>query len=196
MYTSRAQINPLSRGLKFVPTPVTNESHIRAQLPNDFKAFARQMRLQYIFYGQDKEPHSFHVKSNWEPPVQPSVTLESHLEEVKTELAEVKISKPKNNLPINERQALKELKQNNNIIVKKADKGTTTVIMNKQDKIREGQNLFDEKDNYKPLTLPMALETSQKAKELINALHHGDHIDDMTKKWLSLPPSTNYGLKQ
>ena len=61
------------------------------------------MRLQYIFYGQDKEPHSFHVKSNWEPPVQPSVTLESYLEEVKTELAEVKISKPKNNLHINER---------------------------------------------------------------------------------------------
>ena len=35
----------------------------------------------------------------------------------------------------------------------------------------------------------MALETSQKAKEIINALHHGDHIDDMTKKWLSLTPN-------
>ena len=34
----------------------------------------------------------------------------------------------------------------------------------------------------------MALETSQKAKELINALHHRDHIDDMTKKWLYLTP--------
>ena len=67
------------------------------------------MRLQYISYGQDKEPHSFHVKSNWEPQVQLSVILESHLEEVKTELAAVKISKPKNNLPINERQALKEI---------------------------------------------------------------------------------------
>ena len=53
------------------------------------------MRLEYIFYGYDKEPHSFHVKSNWERPVQPSVTRESYLEEVKT-------SKPKNNLPINE----------------------------------------------------------------------------------------------
>ena len=50
------------------------------------------MRLQYIFHGQDKEPHPFHVKSNWEPPIQPSFTLESYLEEVKTELAEVKIS--------------------------------------------------------------------------------------------------------
>ena len=32
------------------------------------------------------------------------------------------------------------------------------------------------------LTLPMALEISQKAKELINALHHRHQIDDMTKK--------------
>ena len=84
---------------------------------------------------------------------------------------------------------LKELKQNNNIIVKKADKGTTTVIMNKHDKIRKGQILLDEKENCKPLSSPMALETSQKAKEIINALHHGDHIDDMTKKWLSLTPN-------
>ena len=106
---TQAQMSLLSRGLKFIPTPVTNESHIRTQLINDFKAFARRMRLQYVFYGQEKEPHSFHVKSNWEPPVQSSVTLESYLEEVKTELAAVKLSKPKNNLPINERQALKEL---------------------------------------------------------------------------------------
>ena len=103
---TQAQRNLLSRWLKFIPTPVTNESHIRTQLLNDFKAFARRMRLQSISYRQDKGPHSFHVKSNWEPPVQLSVTLESDLEEVKTEPAEVKISKPKNNLPINERQAL------------------------------------------------------------------------------------------
>ena len=35
------QINLLSRGLKFIPTPVTNESHITSQLLNDFKTFAR-----------------------------------------------------------------------------------------------------------------------------------------------------------
>ena len=72
---TQAQISLLSRGLKLIPTPATNESHIRAQLLNDFKAFARRMRLQYIFYDQEKEPHSFHMKSNWKPPVQPSVTL-------------------------------------------------------------------------------------------------------------------------
>ena len=186
---TRDQINLLSRGLKFIPTPVTNVSHIRQQLLNDFKAFARRMRLQYMFHGQSKEPHPFHVKSNWEPPTQPSVALETYLEEVKTQLAEVKIFKPKNNLPYRERQAIKELEQNTNINIKKADKGTTTVIMNKEDKIREGQVLLDKRENYESLALPMVTETSQRVKELIKALYHGNHIDEMTEKWLSLTPN-------
>lgn len=46
----------------------------------------RQMRLRYIYRGDRNEPHPFHVKSNWVPPVQPSVALETVLEEVKFEL--------------------------------------------------------------------------------------------------------------
>jgi len=42
-----------------------------------------------------------------------------------------------NNLPHRERKAIKELEQNTNITVEKADKGTTTVIINKDDKIRD-----------------------------------------------------------
>ena len=77
------QITLLSRGLKFIPTPGTRENIIRRQLLNDFSEdfsqFARRMRLKYIFHGTDKEPHPFHVKSDWDPPVQPSVALETFL---------------------------------------------------------------------------------------------------------------------
>jgi len=52
-----------------------------------------------MFPGQNKEPHPFHVKSSWVPPIQPSVALETYLEEVITQLVEVKIFEPKNNLP-------------------------------------------------------------------------------------------------
>ena len=72
---TRDQFNILSRGLKVIPMPVTNGSHIRLQLSNDFKAVARRMRLQYMFHGQNKEPHPHYVKSIWEPPIQPSVAL-------------------------------------------------------------------------------------------------------------------------
>ena len=124
------QINLLSRGLKFVPTPTTNETALRKQLLTDFKDFARRMRLQFIYHGKDKNIHPFYVKSNWEPPVQQSVTLESYLEEIKIQLAHTPITKAIPNLPLNERKVITELKNNYEINVKKADKGAATVIMN------------------------------------------------------------------
>ena len=87
-------------------------------------------RLQYIYHDQNTEQHPFNVKSSWIPPIQRSVALETYLEEVKIKLAETPLVKPKNNLPPGEQRALKELMNNKEIILKKADKGTTTVVMN------------------------------------------------------------------
>ena len=67
------QITLLSRGLKFIPTLLTTENNIRHELLKDFDLLARRMRLQYIYYCKEREPHPFHVISNWSPPVQPSV---------------------------------------------------------------------------------------------------------------------------
>ena len=110
------------------------------------------MRLQYIFYGQEKELHPFHVKSNWNSPVQPSVALETFLEEVRFELATINIEEPKDNLSHGERCVLKELSRDENVILKKADEGTTTVIMNREHKRHEGQVLLNDINNYRPLT--------------------------------------------
>ena len=182
------QINLLSRGLKFIPTPVMKENQIRSQLISDFNQFARRMRLKYIYHGKDTVPHPFHVKSSWIPPVQRSVALESYLEEVKLRLTEVPLNKPKNNLPPGERRALRELIQNKEIILKKADKGTTTVIMKRENKINEGQKQLDDRNNYQPLEKPMVKDTSQRVKHLINTLHNEGFIDEMTIKWFNQTP--------
>ena len=105
------------------------------------------MRLQYIYYGKEREPHLFHVKSGWNPPFQPSVALETFLEEVKLELAEIQFKKPKPNLTPGELQALKQLSRDKNIILKKADKGTTSVMTSKESKINEGLALLNESLN-------------------------------------------------
>ena len=180
------QISLLSRGLKFIPTPVTRENIIRHQLLNDFSQFSRRMRLKYIFHGNDKEPHPFHVKSDWDPPVQPSVALETFAEEVKFDLANIKFNKPKDNLSLGERNALKELSRDENIVLRKADKGTTTVIMNKTDKLYEGQVQLDDVQNYRPLDRPIVETTAKKVHRLTQSLLHEGHIHDMTAKRLSL----------
>ena len=160
------QITLLSRGLKFIPTPITTENNIRRELLKDFDLFARRMRLQYIYYGKEREPHPFHVKSDWNPPVQPSVALETFLEEVKLELAEIQFEKPKPNLTPGELQALKKLSRDKTIILKKADKGTTSVMMSKESKINEGLALLNEKNSYQALTQPMVETTTRKVKQL------------------------------
>lgn len=87
-----AQITLISRVLKFIPTNAPNKNKIRRQLLRDFEDFARRMRLKYMFHGQNREIHPFYVKSDWNPPVQPSVALESYLEEVKLQLAEIHVT--------------------------------------------------------------------------------------------------------
>ena len=86
-----------------------------------------------MLHGKNREVHPFYVKSDWNSPAQPSVALESYLEEVKSLLAEIKITKPKNNSSCKKHEALTGLKQNTDINLKKADKGSTTVVMNKTD---------------------------------------------------------------
>ena len=133
------QINLLAKGLKFIPTPVTKDNQIRQHL-RDFEHFTMRMRLQYMHLGAGKEQHPFYVKSNWNPPVQQSVTLESYLEEVKISITEINFTKPSNVLPPAEREELKTLKGDKQINPNKADKGTNTV-MNKEDILHPDQNL-------------------------------------------------------
>ena len=148
------------------------------------------MWLQFIYHGKDKNIHPFYVKSNWEPPVQQSVTLESYLEEIKIQLAHKPITKALPNLPLNERKAITELKNNAEINVTKADKGTTTVIVNTLDKTQEEQTLLDNGNNYTSLEDPMAGATFQKVKKKkVEELHRGSLIDEMTVKWLSQTPN-------
>ena len=79
--------------------------------------------------------------------MQPSVGLETHLEEVKSQLAKIVLFKPRNNLRFEERRATRDLRSNSDIVIKKADKGTTTVIMNTEHKTQEGQVVLDDENN-------------------------------------------------
>ena len=74
--------------------------------------------------------------------------------------------------------------------MKKADvKGTTTVIMSREQKIKEGQILLNDLDNYRPLDKPMADETDERIKQLTTSMLTEGYIDEMTIKWLSQTPN-------
>jgi len=106
---------------------------------------------------------------------------------------EIEIAKPKNNLPYNELKAIKELKDNPEVNIKEADKVSTTVIMNKQDKI-ECQIQLNDEENYRPLATLMVEETSAGVERLTRELHQNHHIDAMTT--LSAPNSYIFFAKK
>ena len=153
-----SKVSLLSRGLKFIPTPATIETRIKQQLLRDFEQFARRIRLLYVFHRQNREPHPFHVKSTWMPHVQHSVALESYLENVKTQLAEIKIIKPRNNLSRKEVKALKELKINLAINLKKNN--------NSNNKQRDNDSYLEQgrqniRDNMKTTESTMSVSKRQ-----------------------------------
>ena len=131
----------------------------KKQLLRDVDHFARRMCLQYIFHGENTKPHPFHVKSTCKTQVQPSVALESYLEEVKIKLAELELKNPKDNLNPAERETLNTLKRDTNSNLKKADKGTTSVVLNIEDKIKEGQTQLDNREHYRPLVNPLVFNS-------------------------------------
>ena len=80
------------------------------------------------------------------------------------------------------------LKQNKDLNFKKVEKGSTLVVMNKNDKIQEGHVQINDLNNYKPLDKPIVKETHTKVSRLISELGRKCYIDDITKKWLSQTP--------
>ena len=119
------------------------------------------------------------------------MALENYLEEVKVQLDEIQLTKPKDNLLNTERKALKTLRENSNVNLKKADKGTRTVVLNTLNKIREGQIQLNNPEHYmyKPIERPMVVETSLRVQQLVKKLYKHTYIDDMTNKWFCLTPN-------
>ena len=84
-----------------------------------------------------------------------------------------------------QRQTLKALNANSDINLKKADKGTTTVVMDTTNKIQEGYEQVCNEKFYKPLKEPIVSQTAVKVKTIVNTLFSNGHIDKMTYKWLN-----------
>ena len=157
------------KGLKFIPTPPKPNSH--RSLIKDFNSFTRNMRLKFLFADHNSKPHPFHVKSKWRPPPQPSMALENYLKRTKYEIATISFCDTQDNLSAKEQEALKKLRANTKVNIKKADKGNTTVVMDTQGKITEGSDQVYDTNYYTPLQEPIVASTANKVKLIVNKLY-------------------------
>ena len=136
---TKAEISLLSKGLKFVPT----SNHInKAKLKMELEARDRMLRLKWHLRNDEKEFDRYKFKSK--PTLNPrnkNAALEIYLSSLEEKLMNIEIPQNKyNNLTREERSALYNLKNDKNIVIKSADKGSAVVVWDRDDYIKRLRN--------------------------------------------------------
>lgn len=119
----------LYKGLKFTPVPSDNVEELRT----DVYKFTRKLRLTEFFHDKEYIEESIvRNKSKFTPQHGRNDTLDTFIGYLnKFPIGKINRSNLRDNLNKNHRSALKSLRNNPDIIIKEADKGSAIVIMNK-----------------------------------------------------------------
>ena len=124
---TKAEVSLLSKGLKFVPT----SNHItKAKLKMELEAYGRMLRLKRYFRNDEKEfdRNKFKPKSTFNPKNK-DTAIEIYLSSLEEKLMNIEILQSKyNNLTREERSAIYNLKNDKNVVIKSADKGSAVVV--------------------------------------------------------------------
>ncbi|CAC5390790.1 unnamed protein product [Mytilus coruscus] len=148
---SDSEISLLAKGLKFIPAPA--ERNIKRNLLQSFDKLARKMRLEFLFYGNENvinNNHPFTMKSGYTPNFA-NTAIENYIFATKIELGRIHLEKFKDNLTKSERMALQSLKQNKEIVIKKADKNSSTVILDKKNYIEQALSQLNDGIHYEQI---------------------------------------------
>lgn len=171
----------LSKGLKFIPTP--QNGNIKKVILNDFDEFARKLRCKYHFdKGENLPIHPFKKPSGYNPPFT-CYALEDYIDKTKLELSSIPIKKIHNNTSKLEREALTSLRNNNNIVIKKADKSNTIVIMDKDQYIAEAMRQLKSK-HYMQVDKPDLHNLHHIIQNRVTQMYSKGSIDKETYRYL------------
>ena len=195
----------LNKGLNFIPTPAIEHE---AKIIQDFLLFERKLRLHHKLYQEKEEdeednqseeeeesPHKIlRPSKGWKPDdaeMDPNIMRYkiSVLNDLEAQLPMTR--KPRFNTTRKERQALQQLKKNEDIVIKPADKGGAIVILNKVDYIKEGERQLSNKDHYKKIENPKELITKEVEHSLKSFLSKGYINEDLYKILYRANPRTS-----
>ena len=197
------QILLLNRGLSFVPTASNAGPTEILRDFNMFKMKARRKLSRMINppkqRGPNDEPDLYR-----KPTIQDANTtdtertqlgprvLEDALEAMKCEIAKLEgkqqqqqqHSTPEhNNLTRKERLTLKELASNHDLVINKADKGSTIVVRDRSDYVEEGIQHLSDENTYLPLDRDHTTEVTKFVS---------DTLQDLKKAGLLSPKMANF----
>ena len=176
----------LEKGLNFIPTP--KEITVTPILEAASK-FSRRLKLAY-YYRKSRFDfrHKFVAKSSWVPADKDiSRRVLETIENINSDLSELQATQHRNNLNKAEIKALRNIRKNPNIVIKPADKGSATVIMDKQNYINEGMRQLNNNQYYKKIENPIYPETCLKVNEILYDLLRNKEISEKQFNYLKAP---------
>lgn len=181
------KVNLLSRGLKFCPIP----THIDwPEFKADISDFIRRLWLHEYFYENDNNNSSddshnpFRVKSTYTPHPGREASLDAFCNTIEQQLLNARPTKVCDNLTKRERRALKRLIQREDIIIKFADKGSGTVVMDMDWYKNECLQQLNDIQFYEKIDNDTSPLTHECVKKYISGLQFDEVIDDETAKYL------------
>ena len=187
---SEAETNLLSKGLSFCPTP----RHMKKEeILDDLEKFFRRLRLKEFFLEEEEEEENdahalFRPPSTWMPPKRRDAALETYINQtridVERQLERLQDKRCKDNLPSDERLALKHLRQRTDIIIKPADKGSAVVVLSKEDYIKEADRQLNESVFYRKLSADPTSQYSTEVKQCVDSMFRRGLIDKRVKDFL------------
>ena len=158
-----AEISLLNKGLKFTPTPKLGNTQ---ELHEDSNEFNRKLRLAEFFDGtEDQDISLVRNKSSFIPPSKRNDALDEFINTVEKFPKTPIQSNVKNNLTMQEQEAL--LRTNSEIIIKEADKGGATIIMNKEDYKELVETILNDEVYYTKLNTSPEKELNLKYKKFL-----------------------------
>ena len=133
--------------------------------------------LDFSLETKHREPHPFRKKSSWLPP-QNNSTLEDYLKKTEQLFSPTPpIQTHHQNLTKEEKQALTQLKNNQDIIIKAADKGSGVVLENKSDYLKNGLEHLSDRKIYLPLPADPTANIANEINLSIKTLHEAGYLD-------------------
>lgn len=158
-----AEKSVLSKGLTFCPTNKINVFEIT----KDILTFGRNLKWKYFWHnrvpsgnnsnGLHEALQKFKLPSSNEPPPLPAGhPIDTFINHILHKISDPNfinsLQSSNQNLSISEKIALSKLKNDESIMVLPADKGSTTVILNKIDYINEGLRQLNDASFYTTVT--------------------------------------------
>jgi len=198
-----AQVELLDKGLTYIPVPHKIQL---AKLAEGRDRNIRNLKLRDYFrdkndkYDPKAFINRFKDRSQWVPPNR-GLTLEAQraakdianfserllkgkICQERTGLA-VQLRKSKPNLTRDQLRALQELRNDNRLVIKPADKGGAVVVMDRERYKAEGLRQLTNPHYYREINASLGLETARQINAIITSLYQKGKIDRKQLTYLS-----------